>query len=387
MLNTKDFLTLLKNNGISFFSGVPDSLLKDICAYITSSTSDNQHIMSANEGGAVALGVGYHLATGKIPLIYMQNSGLGNVVNPLLSLADREVYSIPMMLLIGWRGEPGRKDEPQHIKQGRVMLGLLESMEIPYEILGPEMDDASDAIKKAMTYFKKNSGPYALVVRKGTFEPYKLTDASKQPYTMKREDAIKLIIDQLDSNDIIVSTTGMASRELYECREEQGHGHEGDFLTVGSMGHSSQIALGIAVQSKDRQVYCLDGDGSLLMHMGAMAINGVQRCSNIHHILLNNGAHDSVGGQPTVGFDVDFQMIARGAGYQAVLKAESKEEISNCMSILKKSQGPTFLEIRVNKGSRKDLGRPTKTPIKNKEEFIGFLRKRSGDLKGKVVDL
>jgi len=374
MINCEEFYNLLKEKGVDFFTGVPDSLLKDFNAYIMDNAALENHIITANEGNSIAFAAGYYLATGKIGLVYMQNAGQGNAVNPLTSLADPDVYSIPMLLLIGWRGEPGKKDEPQHVKQGKVTLGLLDTLGIEYEILPDDIEDAKKSIEKAITIAKERSAPYALVVRKGTFEPYELKNKIQTSYELNREGAIKLVTDQLDARDVVISTTGKTSRELFEYREELGHDHSRDFLTVGSMGHSSQIALGIALSKPNRQVYCFDGDGAVIMHMGALAIIGSQSPKNFKHIVLNNGAHDSVGGQPTAGFDIDIPAIAKACGYKEAWTAEKTEEIKEKTKLLKGSEGPALLEIKINKGARKDLGRPTTTPIENKKAFMDNLK-------------
>jgi len=375
MISPELFFKALKHSAIEYYAGVPDSLLKHMCAYIENHTSKKEHIIAANEGNALSLGIGYHLATGKIPLIYMQNSGLGNIVNPLMSLADAEVYSIPIMLMIGWRGEPGVKDEPQHKKQGRVTLEILDAMEIPYEILTPEMDDndAISVILKAREYIKNKNTPFALVVKKDSFGVYEFENTVKREYSLSREQAIKIIVDNLEDDAIVVSTTGVTSRELFEYREALKQGHEKDFLTVGGMGHASQIALGIAIQTPNRPVYCFDGDGAVLMHMGALAINASMRCSNFKHILFNNGAHDSVGGQPTVAYGIDTPQLAKSVGYTWCEQAESKEEIISSIEHLQHCEGAGLLEIRVNKGFRKNLGRPTTTPVENKNALMDFL--------------
>jgi phosphonopyruvate decarboxylase len=318
MIDPQEFITHLQASGVEFFTGVPDSLLKEFCACLEHVPRAGHHIISANEGGAVALALGYHLATRKVPLVYLQNSGLGNIVNPLLSLADPEVYSVPLLLVIGWRGEPGVHDEPQHKKQGRVMLSMLDAMEIPHSILGPETVDPQAALKDALAYVRKMSAPYALVIKKGTFQSFAAPKVEKKDFPLSREEAIQQVIESLGERDVLISTTGMPSREVYEYRSRRGEGHQRDFLTVGGMGHASQIALGIALQKPRRSVYCLDGDGALLMHMGALAITGVLKPRNFKHIIVNNGAHDSVGGQPTVAFDVDVPGIAHACGYESV---------------------------------------------------------------------
>ena len=377
MINTEEFYKGLKSNGIDFFVGVPDSLLKDFCAYIKDNVDSKNNIVAANEGNALAIASGHYLATGNPALVYMQNSGQGNIINPLASLNDPLVYSIPALLVIGWRGEPNKKDEPQHKKQGLVTLKLLDALDIEYSILTEE-DDTNiwqKKISEAVEYMKREKKPYAIVVTKGTFSTYKLKEQSKVNFEMSREDAIKEIVNALGDEDTIVSTTGMASRELFEEREARNMGHEKDFLTVGSMGHASQIALGIALSKPKRTVYCLDGDGALLMHLGGLAIIGSQKVENFRHIVINNGAHDSVGGQSTVGFDIDIPSIARSCGYNETFTVSTVKDLKIALAKLINSKGAALLEVKVRKGSRKDLGRPTTSPIENKEAFMKFLAK------------
>ena len=377
MVTPKIFIETLEQYGVDFFAGVPDSLLKNICAYITDYCDKSHHIIVANEGGAVGLAAGYHLATGKTAMVYMQNSGEGNVVNPLLSLADEDVYGIPMLLLIGWRGEPGVHDEPQHVKQGKVTLDLLNAMQVDYEILADTDDEATKQIAKAAAYMKANSKPYALVVRKGTFDEYKLQQNIDNLCPMSREQAIQIVVDKLREDDIVVSTTGMISRELFEYREtkQQGHGH--DFLTVGSMGHAGQIALGIALQKTNRRVFCFDGDGAMLMHMGSMAIVGEYSPKNMVHIVFNNGAHDSVGGQPTVGQQIDVESLAKAVGYVDVISVDNPMALMAAMNHVNSAviDGVSLINVNVHKGNRKDLGRPTTTPKENKNALMEELHK------------
>lgn len=375
MIRPSYFYNLLVKNGTDFFAGVPDSLLKNFCAYITDTAPAEKHIISANEGSATALACGYHFATGKIPLIYMQNSGEGNMVNPMLSIADKDVYSVPMLIVIGWRGEPGVHDEPQHVKQGKVTCDLLDAMKIPFEVLSENEDDLPAQFEKAYNYIKENNAQYAFVIRKGTFDEYKLQNNIPVEGKMSREEAIEKIILNADSSTAFVSTTGMASRELYELRDKYNQGHEKDFLTVGGMGHASQIALSIAMQKKDRQIYCIDGDGASIMQMGGMATIGSRKPSNYVHFVLNNGAHDSVGGQPTVGRQIDLCAIAAGCGYENVVKVETPEELEAVLRDYETKDKLTFVEVMVTKGARKDLGRPKSTPVENKEALMSFLNK------------
>jgi phosphonopyruvate decarboxylase len=300
----------------------------------------------------------------------MQNSGLGNAVNPLLSLADSQVYKIPVLLLIGWRGEPGVKDEPQHITQGELTLKLLETMKIPYAILENEEEPAKKQVSEVIQKIKHNSSPFAIVIRKKTFEKYVIKEKVDAGYTLSREDAIKQIVSQFSGDEVIVSTTGKTSRELFECRAALGQPHSTDFLTVGSMGHASQIALGIALAKPNRKVVCFDGDGAMLMHMGAMSVIGNLQPKNFLHILINNGAHESVGGQPTVAFDMDIPAIAKANNYKFVQSVSTKDELIRALQSIPKEAFPALVEVKVKVGARDDLGRPTIKPVDNKVNFM-----------------
>ena len=373
MINPEFFIETLGSLGIDFFAGVPDSLLKNICAYITDNLPKEHNIIAANEGGAMGIAAGYHLATDRIPCVYMQNSGEGNIINPLASLTDKEVYNIPVLLLVGWRGRPGVHDEPQHVKQGKVTTGLLNTMGINYTVLSKEEPTAEKQMKLAVDYMKQTNECYALIIEKDTFDAYALQNVEKNDLPMSREEAIQTIAAVLNEKDAIVSTTGMISRELFEYRTAMGQGHERDFLTVGSMGHASQIALGIALEKTSRRIWCFDGDGATIMHMGSMAIVGQKSPDNYVHVVFNNGAHDSVGGQPTVGLNIDIPGIANAVGYKRTYSASTKDELCKVLLDVKSNEGLTLLEVKVKKGNRKDLGRPTTTPIQNKEALMQFL--------------
>jgi phosphonopyruvate decarboxylase len=375
MISPRYFIESLKSHSIDFFTGVPDSLLKSLCAYIQDHLSADNNIITANEGNAVGLATGYYLATQKIPVVYMQNSGIGNAVNPLLSLTDKEVYNIPMLLLIGWRGEPDVKDEPQHVKQGKVTTPLLDVMGIKNEVLSPQANIFTGQLKEALLYVEKTMEPFAFVIRKGTFEDYKLQQNTINDFPLQRETAIKTVTDFVNETDVIVSTTGMISRELFEYRETLHQGHERDFLTVGSMGHASQIALGIALQKKDKKVYCFDGDGAVLMHMGTLPVIGSMKQGNYIHVVFNNGAHDSVGGQPTAGLKINLPQIALSCGYMHAFSVDNEQALRRTLEKTKALNGPVFIEIKVAKGARNDLGRPTTTPVQNKSALMKFLSK------------
>ena len=398
MINVAKLVGCLKSCGIDFFTGIPDSLLKSFCAYVTDTCGEN-HVIAANEGGAVGLAAGHYLATGKPALVYMQNSGQGNAVNPLASLADPDVYSIPMVLLVGWRGEPGVKDEPQHVKQGKVTISLFETLGIPTEVLPDDESAALDLTRRMVEKAKAESRPVALIVRKGLFEEYKLQNKDADISTLRRETAIEGILRALPEDAVVVSTTGMISREVYETRERLGQGHERDFLTVGSMGHAIMIALGIAKAQPKRKVYCIDGDGASIMQMGNMAIAGQSGCENLTHIVLNNSAHDSVGGQPTVAGKIDFEKIAEELGYNVLQSPRDQfvgdkplgvEEIASGMEWLVTTEKqfeqhkpdycdglpkkPNFILLKVAKGARKDLGRPKESPQANKALYMKTLQ-------------
>lgn len=374
MIRPEFFIEKLRENGIDCFAGVPDSLLKNICAYITDHCDAEHNIIAANEGAAVGIAAGHYLATGKPACVYMQNSGEGNIINPLASLTDEEVYNIPVLLLIGWRGRPGVHDEPQHVKQGKVTTGLLNVMGVNYEVLSKEEDKAEKQIAKAIKALQ-NKEVFALVIEKDTFEDYKLQNVEVNDLAMSREEAIQTVAAALGEKDCIVSTTGMISRELFEYRAGMNQGHERDFLTVGSMGHASQIALGIAMSKPDRKVWCFDGDGATIMHMGSMAIVANKAPKNYVHVVFNNGAHDSVGGQPTVGLKIDLPAVAKAVGYKNAFSVENKEDLLEALRSVKMVEGPVLLQVCVKKGNRKDLGRPTTTPIQNKEALMEFLQK------------
>jgi len=374
-LNPAHFFMLLKAHGTGFFTGVPDSLLANVCAYITDNTSSGDHIIAANEGTAMAAAAGHYLATGQIACVYLQNSGLGNLVNPLLSLCSSKVYAIPTLMLIGWRGEPGKKDEPQHLLQGKLTPTMLTEMGIPYEILPDYAEGAFEVLEKAYAYMKENHAPFALLVKKQTFEKYSL-DSEVEAFTcsnmLHREEILEQIIHAFP-NDPLVTTTGFTSREMFELRIAKGQGHDKDFLTVGSMGHCSSIALGIAMAKPQTQVIAVDGDGAAIMHMGAFATAGKSNLKNYKHILINNAVHDSVGGQPTGAGNVNFSAIALACGYKNATCVAAANDISVALQRLNEQDGPAFLEIQALTGARADLGRPTTTTYQNKDAFMKML--------------
>ncbi|MDB4122132.1 phosphonopyruvate decarboxylase [Octadecabacter sp.] len=372
MLNPLDYLRVLNSAGVTFFTGVPDSLLKEFCACVTMTMKPEDHLIAANEGASVGLAIGHYLGTGCLPLVYLQNSGLGNTVNPLLSLASPEVYGTPMLLMLGWRGEPGKKDEPQHVHQGRVMTKMLEDMDIPVIVLSSNIAEADVQTKAAAQKARNINGPVALVVKKNTFDKFAAPKVEAD-LPMGREEAIMAAAEVLEDNAAVICTTGMPSRELFEFRARNEAGHHRDFLTVGGMGHASQIALGLAMAQPARPVYCFDGDGAALMHMGSMAITGQSNAKNLVHLVFNNGVHGSVGGQPTVGFNINMPQIATACGYAHAQRVKTKVELQEAISNSRTFDGVTFIEVQVRPGNRADIGRPTSTPARNKLDMMKFL--------------
>ena len=364
MIETKEFYDYLISKELDFFVGVPDSLLKNLCSCIKENSDKKSNIIAVNEGNAVAIASGYHITSSKLGVVYMQNSGIGNAVNPLLSLADEDVYNIPMLLIVGWRGQPGQKDEPQHVKQGKVTLSLFETMGIETVILDYNYEQQIDY---CINYMKQYNKPIALVVKKHSFTEYKCSKEANS-YTLTRESALENIIKSLNDEDFIVSTTGKTSREIFEIREKSKKGHSNDFLTVGSMGHTSSIAFGMSVKT-DKNIYCIDGDGSFLMHMGGLAVIAQNANENFKYILINNGAHESVGGQPTVAFNIKIDKILEAVGFENVYSAITVDEVNIGLSHLKNEKLAALI-IYTKQGSRDDLGRPTISTIDNKISFM-----------------
>lgn len=369
MVEPIKFYECLVKNGYDFFAGVPDSLLKEFCSCIKDVVSSDKNIITANEGNAVALACGYRIATGKTGVVYMQNSGLGNAVNPMLSLADEKVYGIPVLYIIGYRGEPGKKDEPQHVTQGELTLPLLETLGIKYWLADEQYEEQ---LSDCRQYMRKNNRSAALIVQKDYFGTYSKKIANQNSYPMTREDALFTILGGLHEEEFVVSTTGKASREIYEIREKNGMSHENDFLTVGSMGHASSLALGISL-STAKNIYCIDGDGALIMHMGALAVAIQNAGENFKYILINNGCHESVGGQPTVSYSLNLPEILKGFGFTSVVQAKDISELEAGLCALQQT-GKMALIVYTNSKSREELGRPVTTPKENRECFEKKLR-------------
>lgn len=352
MIDQQRFLDILDEVGVNFFTGVPDSYLNGFCNCLLKNIPVERNIIAANEGNAIAIASGYYFSTGRVPLVYMQNSGIGNTINPLLSLADKAVYSVPMVLLIGWRGEPGTDDHAQHTMQGKITTKLLDLMDIPFIIAGDNDDLLEKQVKQLIELAKRERKVVALIARKGVFADEKKSTAPiENGYPLFREEAIEVVLDAMPKNTIYVATTGRATRELYFLREKRSEAHNCDFLNVGSMGHASSVAFSLALENKNRKVVCFDGDSAALMHMGALSMVSNINVPNLLHVVLNNGAHESVGGQPSVGMNIDFTTIAQGAGYQTIgHSVATKEEIINAVKNLSESGKASFLDVRIKKG-------------------------------------
>lgn len=370
-MRVEDFLGVLE---CDFYSGVPDSLLKELCNGIISKygIDGKHHVIAANEGNSVALAAGYHIATGKIPVVYMQNSGEGNMINPVVSLCNDKVYAIPMIFIIGWRGEPGVKDEPQHIFQGEITLDLLKVLDIDYFIVSKdtELDEVNEWLTKERELLQTGK-QVAFVVKKDSFTCDNVVKYAND-YIIKREEIIREVV-AISGDDLIISTTGKASRELFEIREDNDKNHNRDFLTVGSMGHASSIALEVAIQRNDKKIWMIDGDGAMLMHLGGMALIGANAPKNLIHIVINNEAHETVGGQPTAIKKVDLVGLAKSFGYPQAICVSDIEELRIALNMAKDSEKLSFIEVKSAIGSRKDLGRPTIKAVDNKIHFMNEL--------------
>jgi phosphonopyruvate decarboxylase len=374
MLAPADLLAALRANGVRFFAGVPDSLLLPLCAHLSETLPAQDHIITANEGSAIALVAGFYLATGSIGCVYMQNSGLGNAINPLTSLTDKDVYSIPMVLMIGWRGEiideQQLPDEPQHKKQGRITLELLECLDIPFAILHAGTANVNDLVRHVVEKARTEARVVALVVRRGSFRLGEEKPTTPR-YPLTREQALQALLGLLPGNAVIISTTGKVSRELFEIRIAARQPSDRDFLTVGSMGHALQIATGIALARPEKLAVCVDGDGALIMHMGGLTTSAT--VPNLLHVVMNNGTHESVGGLPTRGFEIDMPALALACGYGAAWRAVNSAELAESVKAALSGRCSGFIEVRISSSSRANLDRPKQSPEAAKEGFMRFL--------------
>jgi phosphonopyruvate decarboxylase len=388
MIDPAHVVDRLGELGVRFFAGVPDSLLKHLSSHLMASLPRTSHVITANEGAAVAMAIGHHLRTSETALVYLQNSGFGNAVNPLLSLADEEVYGVPMLLLVGWRGQPGVSDEPQHVKQGRVMQALLEALELPWAVIPSEPAGAAECLRIAVRTAAERRSPYVVLVEKDTFAAPDAAPGSTPAAgglscspaagtgLPSREEALTALLDALGDGTVNVATTGMLSRELFELRQRTGRSGDLDFLTVGGMGHASSIALGIAMREHEREVWCLDGDGAVLMHLGALVVIADHAPDRLFHVVFNNGVHDSVGGQPTSVGVMDLAAAAGAMGYRHAASVDRLDEVPGSVARLRAAGGPALLELRVRPGNRPGIGRPTRTPAQSRAAFMAALAGR-----------
>lgn len=372
MIHPERLYNYLSQQGVDFYTGVPDSLLKDFLKYVQDYSSTENNIITANEGLAVALASGYHFKTGKLPMVYLQNSGLGNIINPLTSLADKEMYGVPMLLLIGWRGRPGTTDEPQHKKMGRITIPLLEVLEVPHHFMDGDESFSFESIDKAIALAEAEQKLVALIVPDGIFEQYEGV-IKENDYKLVREDVIKRIVTKLSGNEVVVCTTGKSGREFYEANIAANNKIRKYLLSVGAMGHANHIALGVKGQSEEK-VIMLDGDGSLLMHMGSLPVIAHHAATNYIHIIINNGSHESVGGQPTEGFFADCCGIAKASGYKKVINIKNEKELEEWLNTGLLNSVTQFVEIRTSRQSRSNLGRPTGNPGEWKNDFMAALK-------------
>ncbi|QSB04800.1 phosphonopyruvate decarboxylase [Natronoglycomyces albus] len=373
MIEPYAFVDQLTRRGVSLYTGVPDSLLKQLGSHIQATLPREQHVICANEGAAVGLAIGHYLQTSTPAMVYLQNSGFGNLVNPVLSLADPDVYGVPMVIVVGWRGQPGVKDEPQHVKQGKVQEALLEALDLPWAMLPKDPAEAEKAVDLAYDTAMEHSTPYFLLVEKGTFSDGIQVEQAT-PELPSREDALIAAADAVGTESAIISTTGMLSRELFEYRERAGESADRDFLTVGGMGHASSIALGVAKAAPERETWCFDGDGALLMHMGSLPVIADHAGENYFHLVFNNGVHDSVGGQPTSAAAMDMAQTALAVGYRWAQTTSELSQLPRLIAQMRAAGGPALLELQVKPGNRAGIGRPTRTPRQTKTAFMQALR-------------
>lgn len=372
MIEPKLVVDTLSELGVEFACGVPDSLMEPLCTYLATLPPE-RHLLAANEGAAIGLAVGHYLGTGKPAFVYMQNAGIGNAINPLVSLADPGVYAIPMLVFVGWRGQPGTTDEPQHMTQGKQMVPLMEALEVPWATLAKEPEEARAQLAEALDVAVTRSTPYVMLVEKGSFVPTQSAEKEEAHDGPSREEALIALLEAVGSEGIYVATTGMLGRELYEYRERSGTPSSRDFLTVGGMGHASSIALGLAEARPEREVWCLDGDGATLMHMGTLAVIAARSPKNFFHVVFNNGVHDSVGGQPTVMRSIDLAAAARAFGYEFATSISDVGHIGKVVEEMRHSPGPALVDLRVRPGNREGIGRPKRTPAEAKTVLMGSL--------------
>lgn len=373
-VDARAFVEFLSSEGIGSYYGVPDSLLKSLSAYLEEGERGVRSLVCANEGSAIGMAIGEYVSSCRAACVYMQNSGIGNALNPLVSLAAQEVYSVPMLLLIGWRGEPGVPDEPQHALQGKITQDLLKDMGIPAVILDPNAWEQQ--ISDLAMRMNGEQRPVAAIVKKGFFEPFGCAKAFLNDASFKREELLAALLQSIGADDIVVSTTGKCSREVFELRDSQGQSHARDLLVVGGMGHASSIAFGIAQNLASHRVWCLDGDGALLMHAGSLVVIAQNHPARLRYVVNQNGVHESVGGQMNAAMGLDLQRYLLACGFDEVLVARHPDEVSACVQRMEEEEGKVALVLRSVSGARTELGRPTISPHDNLRDVMQAIRKQ-----------
>ena len=355
MKNSIKLGSLFFKNNITFCTGVPDSLLKPFLKNIKK-VGKFKHIQAVNEGNAVSLAAGWQTVSNKVPLVYMQNSGLGNAINPLISLTHSKVYSIPLVLLIGWRGEPNKHDEPQHIEMGKITLDILKLLNIKTIILGKKF--SSHKVNELINYSIKNKKVVAFLVKKEFFNNEGIKEKNNlNSNNILRYNFLETLVDEIEINTRIISSTGYTSRELDEIRKRKINSKGKDFYMVGAMGHTSIFSLGVAEATK-KKIICIDGDGSMLMHFGSLFTIGQMKKTNLKYILLNNNCHESVGSQKTNINNVNINIISKGLGFQNYTKISNKKNMRILTKKFLNSKKSNFLEVRIKNISIENLGRP-----------------------------
>ena len=355
MIEVNSLVSLLKKNNCDFFTGVPDSVLKELSIKLQNKNK-KKHIIATNEGSAVSLGIGHYLSTKRVPCIYMQNSGLSNALNPLISIAHKRVYSIPLILVIGWRGSPRIKDEPQHNIKGEITENILKLLNIKYTILRSNND--LNKFDKQIKLAKKKSSIVACLIEQGTLTKNKKTNKKKDFYNLDKEIFLKTLLLTLKKNTKIISSTGFNSREIMYLRKKFKITNGRDFYMVGGMGHTSSVALGYSLSNK-KNVICIDGDGSLLMHLGSIKTAGTFANKNFKYILLNNNSHDSVGNQSTYANNVNFEKLSKSLGFKKFYSIKNKINLKKKIKTFLSEKELSFLEIKISNSKIKKLPRPT----------------------------
>ena len=360
------FVTTLEDAGFSPFMGIPCSVLKPLLDYIADGNCSTRNYLCSSEGDAMGLAAGFSLS-GKLPVVYMQNDGYGNAINPLSSLLL--LYKLPVLLLISWRGEPGAKDAPQHAVMGSVILSLLDTFEIPYIVLDNEERNLKDSVTRAKNHCMAESKPFAFVIRKGYFDRYNASISQSNTMLNRRLEYIRLLSAKLQPNDVLLGTTGFAGREMYQIVT-----HKGKFYMMGSMGCLASLGLAIALEQPDKRIILLDGDGAILMKMGALATVGYHRPSNLIHICFDNRSYESTGGQPTLSTTVDLRAVAKACGYTTVHNIKTTGEFEAMWNNEAKYPKPHFLHIEINPGTEEELARPSISPEEMRDCFRAFLQ-------------